>query len=314
MRYNLEALSATNESEISEEEAVPASQGREVYSWQIGHTGERPLHFISSGRPLYGVFHPTDNANGADRVVVFCHSLGTEHVVTQRIETLGARAAANAGFAAFRYDSRAHGDSSGDLADVTLADLVGDACAAADHARALSGASRIIWVGIRFGCIIAAEAIAQRDDAAALALWEPLHQGYDYFRSAVRAMLFCQVAEGKRPGATVDDLLKRLESGGVLPAVGSHIYHPLYQTARAAELSRSLQNWGGYTLLAQVQRRPALSAKNEQLREQIQSRGGKVTIAMVRHEPAWSMLPLSYPQWTSESLLANTKEWLCELE
>jgi len=235
-------------------------------------------------------------------------------MVTQRMETLGARVAANTGFAAFRYDSRAHGDSAGDPEDVTLADLVADACVAADYARELSGASRIIWVGVRFGCFIAAEAMARRDDARALALWEPLHQGDDYFRAAVRAMLFSQVAQGKPPGATVDELFKRLETYGALPIIGTYIHHSLYHTARAADLSRSLQNWSGATLIAQVQRRPTLSANNQRLRLEIERRGVKVTLALISQEPAWNMLPLSYPQWTSESLLANTKEWLRELE
>jgi len=281
---------------------------------RAGRAGERPLHFTSSGRPLYGAFHPAAIAGCKDRVLVFCHSLGIEHMVTQRMVTLGARVSANAGFAAFRYDSRAHGDSAGDLKDVTLTDLVDDACAAADYARELSGASRIIWVGVRFGCFIAAEAMARRDDAAALALWEPLHQGDDYFRATVRTMLFCQLAQGERPSATSDDLLKKLETGGVLPIVGTYIYHPLYRTAHAADLSCSLQNWGGDTLIAQVQRRPALSAKNERLRSEIQQRGGRVKVALIGQEPAWSMLPISSPQWTSESLLADTKEWLYGLE
>ena len=105
---------------------------------------------------------------GKRQVIVICHAIGTEHMLTQRIEALGARLAANAGFAAFRYNARAHGDSAGDPRDLTFADLVDDACAAADMARELSGASRIIWIGLRLGCLIAAEAICRRDDTALL--------------------------------------------------------------------------------------------------------------------------------------------------
>jgi len=80
-------------------------------------------------------------------------------------------------------------------------------------------------------------------------------------------------------------------------------------------LSRSLLHWSGDTLIAQVQRRPALSAKNESLRAEIQRRGGKVTTAMIGEDSAWSMLPIErYKQWISEPLLTATKEWLCELE
>jgi pimeloyl-ACP methyl ester carboxylesterase len=275
---------------------------------------ELPLFFRSASEALYGVFYAPDVGGRRDRVLVFCHSLGIEHMVTQRMQVLGARAAANAGFAAFRYDSRAHGDSAGDPQDITFTDLIDDACAAADHARQLSGATKVIWVGVRFGCLIAAAAMAGRDDAAAVGLWEPLHQGADYFRASIRTMLFCEVAQGKRSGATVDDRLKRLEANGVLPVVGTYLYNALCRSAHDADLARSLLNWSGDTLIAQIQRRPTLSTSNERIRAEIEQRGGKVTVGLINQEPAWSMLPLVRPQWTTDALLTATKEWLHGLE
>jgi pimeloyl-ACP methyl ester carboxylesterase len=275
---------------------------------------ELPLFFPSGSEVLYGAFYAPLGRDRKDSVLVFAHSLGIEHMVTQRMEVLGARAAAKAGFPVFRYNARGHGDSAGEARDVAFTDLVDDACAAADYARQVSGAARIVWVGVRFGCLIAAEAIARRDDAAALALWEPLHQGGDYFRAAIRTMLFCQVAQGKRSGATVDDQLKRLEADGVLPAVGTYLYNALWRSAHHAHLAGSLKAWAGNTLIAQVQHRPALSASNERVRSEIERRGGKVTVSLIRQEPTWSMLPVVRPQWTSDALLTATKEWLHGLE
>jgi alpha/beta superfamily hydrolase len=275
---------------------------------------ELPLFFAGPGGALYGVFHPAEAGTGGNRVLVLCHSLGIEHMVTQRMEVLGARAAAKAGFAAFRFHSRAHGDSSGDSRDTTFTDLVDDACTAADYARERSGASRVIWVGLRFGCLVAAAALARRDDAAALALWEPLYQGDEYFRAATRAMLFCQLAQGKRSVATLDDLLKRLETEGTLAVVGTYLYSPLIRTAHDADLGKSLQHWNGDTLIAQVQRRPALSVSNQRMRSELEQRGGTVMVTLINQEPAWNMLPLVRPQWTSEALLNTTTEWLHGLE
>jgi pimeloyl-ACP methyl ester carboxylesterase len=271
---------------------------------------ERPLFFTSASQALYGVFCAPDMDGRKDRVVIFSHSLGIEHMVTKRMEVLGARAAAKAGFAAFCYDSRAHGDSTGDAEEVTFTDLVEDACAAADYARELSGATRVIWVGVRFGSLIAAAAIARRNDTAALALWEPLHQGGEYFRTAIRTMLFCQVAQGKGSRATLDDQLKRLEAEGVLPVVGTYLYRVLYHSAQERDLGQLLQNWGGNTLLAQVQSRHKLSTNNEALRAAIEQRGGNVKVTLIGQEPPWGMLPVVRPQWTSELLLTATKEWL----
>jgi pimeloyl-ACP methyl ester carboxylesterase len=275
---------------------------------------ECPHFFGSASEALYAVFSAPESTWRKDRVLVFTHSLGIEHMVTQRMEVLGGRAAAKAGFAAFRYDSRAHGDSTGDAREVTFADLVDDACAAADYARKLSGAARIIWVGVRFGSLIAAAAIARRNDTAALALWEPLHQGGEYFRSAIRAMLFCQVAQSKDSRATLDDQLKRLEAEGMLPVVGTYLYRALYHSAQERDLGQLLQNWGGNTLIAQVQSRRKLSTNNEALRSAIGQRGGNVKVALIGQEPPWGMLPLVRPQWTSELLLTATKEWLDGME
>jgi pimeloyl-ACP methyl ester carboxylesterase len=285
-------------------------------SRRAGASGEFPLFFSSAGRPLYGAFHPANTRIGKRQVLVICHAIGTEHMLTQRIEALGARLAANAGFAAFRYNARAHGDSAGEPRDLTFADLVEDAHAAADMARELSGASRIIWLGVRFGCLVAAEAMDRRDDTGAVGLWEPFHRGADYFRSVMRATLFTHVAKGRRPGVTVDDMLKQLERDGELPVVGEYVYRALYRSALSADLARSLQNWNGSTLIVQVQKRRNLSADNEHLRSAIEQRGigRKVSVALIDKVPPWSMLPAEQPQWISESLLNATKEWFDGVE
>jgi len=274
---------------------------------------ELPLFFESSSHPLYGAFHPAETGPRTDRVIVFCHSLGIEHMVAQRMQVLGARMAAKAGFASFYYDSRGHGDSAGDAKKLTFKDLVDDACVAADYARKLSGASKIIWVGVRFGSLIAAAAIACRDDSAALALWEPLHHGSEYFKAAIRTTLFCKVAQGKRSNSSVDDMLLRLEAEGVLPVIGTYLYAALWNSAINLNLGQLLKHWSGETLIAQIQLRPVLSANNQRLQWEIQQRGAKTAVKLINQEPAWSMLPLVRPQWTNGLLLEATKEWLSEL-
>jgi pimeloyl-ACP methyl ester carboxylesterase len=270
---------------------------------------ELPLFFESSSYPLYGVFHTPEAGRSTDRVVVFCHSLGVEHMASQRMEVLGARMAAKAGFAAFRYDSRGHGDSGGDPENVSFRDLVTDACAAANYARSLSGASKVIWVGVRFGCLTAAAAISSRDDAAALSLWEPLHTGDEYFRAAIRTTLFCNVAQGKRSGGSVDDLLLRLQEGGVVPVIGTYLYNALRSSALNIDLGESLKDWSGDTLIAQVQRRSVLSGSSQRLHLELQQRGARTTVILIKQEPSWSMLPLVRPQWTNDNLIDATREW-----
>jgi pimeloyl-ACP methyl ester carboxylesterase len=271
-------------------------------------------YFTSASEVLYGVLYLPKASLGTSRVVVFCHASGIEHMVTQRMQVLASRDAAGMGFPAFCYDSRGHGDSTGNLCDVTFADLVDDACAAADYAKGVSGATEIVWVGVRFGCLVAAAVIARRNDGAGLALWEPLHQASEYFRAAIRTKLFCEVARGRRSKATVDDCLKQLEATGVLPVIGTYLYAGLWASSRDADLNDLLSDWKGDTLIAQVQRRPALSTNNHNLSSAIEKRGGKVTVALIGQEPSWTMLPVVRPQWVSTELLTATMEWLHGLE
>ncbi len=275
---------------------------------------EQRGYFPSASAALYGVYCVPQKYLGRDRVVVFCHASGIEHMVTQRMQVLASRKAAGTGFPAFRYDSRGHGDSTGDPNDLTFEDLVDDACAAADHAKAVSRASEVIWVAVRFGCLVAAAAIGRRNDGAALALWEPVHQAREYFRTAIRTKLFCEVAQGRRSGATVEDCLSELEARGVLPVVGSYLYGALWHSSRDADLGSLLATWKRNTLIAQVQRRPGLSVNNQNLLSTIEGRGGEVAVTLIGQEPSWGMLPVVRPQWVSQELLTATTEWLHGME
>src|SRR5262249_38068900 len=146
-------------------------------------------------------------------VVVHVHGLGVEQITLYRQEVLAARAVAARGIPVLRFHARGHGDSAGSSADVTLETLVEDAQAAADAARERTGRGRVAWLGVRMGAIVAALAGGPRSgrtDAAGFALWEPVATPADFFRMQLRTLLFSQVAGGKKPDATVDQLLTRL--------------------------------------------------------------------------------------------------------
>jgi alpha/beta superfamily hydrolase len=272
---------------------------------------ERPLFFPSAGRPLYGAFHPSETGQAARPVLVICHTVGLEHMVTQRMEVLVARAAAKAGFPAFRYNARGHGDSAGNSREVTLPNLVDDASAAGDIAREISGATSIIWLGFRFGSLVAAETIRRRDDAVALALCEPIHRVHDYFRAVMRGFVISQITRGNRVGLSMKDFLEKLEREGELPVISTYFYRALYRSALGVELAGSLEHWNGKTLIMQVQNKPKLSLDNERLRSAIEDRAGaKVSVALITKEPAWHMHPAIIPQWSNNALLEATTEWL----
>jgi alpha/beta superfamily hydrolase len=267
-----------------------------------------PLFFTSADRPLYAVFHPPERHRPGAPVLVHCHTLGVEQLTSYRAEVRNAQAAARLGYPVFRFHARGHGDSAGDFADVTLASLVEDALAAGAKARALSGTERVAWLGVRFGALVAAEAIRREGGAAALVLWEPVHRPPDYFRSMLRGVLYSQVAQGKRPEASVDDLLAVIARDGRVDVHGYYLHHALVESAREANLSASLADWSGPTLLCQVQVRPRLWAAHAELAQALERRGARVATAQVHGEPGWHFI--SNPPWLGEDLVRHTAEWL----
>jgi pimeloyl-ACP methyl ester carboxylesterase len=269
---------------------------------------ETPFFFEHAGRPLFAVLHEPARPRPGAPVLLPCHSLGIEQLTPYRNEVAIARAAARLGFPALRWHARGCGDSAGDTADVTLASLLEDAHAAAEVAKRRTGATRTAWLGIRLGAHTAAAAAAARDDAAALAMWEPVERSQDYFRAMLRGMLFAEVAAGRKPADTVDALLARLERDGTLDVHGYLVYRELVASLRDTPLSGRLAGWARPTLIVQVQARPTLSPAHAKLAESLAAGGARVATVQVAEEPGWHFM--ANPSWLSEPLVRQTAEWL----
>jgi pimeloyl-ACP methyl ester carboxylesterase len=240
--------------------------------------------------------------------VVHVHGLGVEQITTYRAEVLCARALAAAGSPVFRFHARGHGDSSGDFAGATLETMTEDACVAADEALRLSGASRVVWLGVRFGALAAARAIVRRKDTAALALWEPVHRGSDYFRGLLRAMLFSQVAAGLKPDRNVDQLLAEVESAECVDVHGYYLHRAVVRSSSDATLDEPLTSWSGPTFLAQLQGRGRLSAENDALLARLRERGAATQTFLHRQDMAWHYT--QNPAWECPPLVDATREWI----
>jgi pimeloyl-ACP methyl ester carboxylesterase len=290
------------------EEPILVSAGSILPPTQAATGRETPFFFDSGDRPLYGVFHAPGQPRAHAPVLVHVHGLGVEQITLYRAEVLTARAAAAAGYPVLRFHARGHGDSAGDFADVTLETLVEDALAAAVEARRRAQTESVAWLGVRFGALVAALAREREPASRALAMWEPTHRPRDHFRGQLRGLLFSQVAEGKKPDATVDQLLERLETDGTVDVHGYFLHRTLVHSAATAELSAALATWAGPTLLAQIQNRASLAPAHVALAAAIESRGGKVTTQLVREEPGWHFI--QNPAWECPALAQGTVGWL----
>ena len=269
---------------------------------------ETPHFFESAGRPLFAVHHAAVPGRARPPVVVHVHGVGVEQITLYRAEVQSARAAAAAGFPVFRYHARGHGDSAGDFAAVTIETLVEDALAAAAAARRASSAADVIWVGARFGALVAALAAARAGAARGLALWEPVHRPDDYFRAQLRSLLFSQVAAGRRPDATVDELMTRCERDGAVDVNGYLLHRELVASCAGSDLTAALASHRGALFLAQIQARPRLSPANAALAATIEARGQRVTTLCVAEEPGWQFM--QNPAWECDALARGMREWL----
>jgi pimeloyl-ACP methyl ester carboxylesterase len=272
-----------------------------------GAVEPEPFFFSSAGHPLYGFYCPPNRPRVDAPAVVACHSVGLEHMVPTRMLALAVREAAALGYPAMLYHSRGHGDSSGDFADVTLDSLVEDALQAAASVREKSGAKRVLFMGVRFGTVVAATALSRYSDSAGLILWEPVHRGNDYFRQFVRGLLFAAVARGQKLGETADDILKRVETEGRADIHATYLHSKFYLSSRDANLSSTISGWNGPTLIAQVQPRMSITPDNQSLAAALEARGSKVTAVRISEEPGWQFWRIP---WVSTPLLEHTRNWL----
>lgn len=241
-------------------------------------------------------------------MVVHVHGLGVEQITLYRQEVLAARAVAAKGLPVLRFHARGHGDSAMSSSDVTLDTLVADARAAADEARRRTGRTRVLWLGVRLGALIAALAGGPgsgRDDAAGFISWEPVASPQDLFRQQLRTMLFSRVAGGQRPDATVDQLLARLESEGSLDVFGYSLHRATVHSLAGASLAAALGGVRVPVRLAQVQARARLAPAHAQLLESLA--GADTAHALVQQEPGYQLM--SNPAWQSDELTRITAEW-----
>lgn len=266
--------------------------------------------FPSKGRPLFSMLWQPAGGESGKPAVVLCHSFGAEHGVSGRLLSLMVRVAAKHGLPAFLYHSRGHGDSAGDFCDLGFEDLVEDALAAGEYVCRLSGSRRVVWVGLRFGTLTAAAAAQRFPDSAGLALWEPIHQGRDYFVELIRGLLFSATARGlKPPISSSTEMLAKLEREGSADILGSEIHARFYQETRDLNLQSLLQNWSGPTFVAQIQPRVRFAPKTAALVTDLETRGNALRTLVIREEPGWQF-PLWRQPWVSNELLDQTGAWL----
>lgn len=133
--------------------------------------------FFFDNDRLFGIYSASSDAN-AETVVVVCPPLFDEYRRTYRALSELSVAIAESGLHAFRFDYYGTAESQGLLRDATTEQWVSDIGKAIDEAKAVSGASRVVLLGVRFGATLAAQVHDQ--SVSTLLLWDPVLSGERY--------------------------------------------------------------------------------------------------------------------------------------
>jgi alpha/beta superfamily hydrolase len=170
----------------------------------------RPLYFGADDQRLFGWLHRPALQAPCDLALVLCNPFGFEEVCAHRALRDMARAAADAGIPALRFDYPDSGQSS-DVGPAG-ADLwplwVDSVHQAIDAVREATGARRVALLGVRLGALLAAAAAQGRDDVHGLVLVAPVVRGRSYLRELA---LLGATGAGPATAAAADD---GIESAG----------------------------------------------------------------------------------------------------
>jgi pimeloyl-ACP methyl ester carboxylesterase len=144
-------------------------------------TIEVPTFFGPSDSPLFGVVHlPADNQIRGG--VLICGSLGKEGMDSVRLHRILADKLARRGFGVLRFDYLGLGDSAyAQVRDDAVANWVASVGHALDYLT-LIGAQSATAIGIRAGCLILNEYLAQSHTVNRVVYLDPYGTGRRYLR------------------------------------------------------------------------------------------------------------------------------------
>jgi len=144
-------------------------------------TTEVPTFFGPPDSPLFGVVHlPVDNQIRGG--VLICGSLGKEGMDSVRLQRVLADSLACRGFGVLRFDYLGLGDSAyAQVRDDAVANWVASVGHALDY-LALIGAQSLTAIGIRAGCLILNEYLAQSHTVDRVVYLDPYGTGRRYLR------------------------------------------------------------------------------------------------------------------------------------
>jgi pimeloyl-ACP methyl ester carboxylesterase len=162
-------------------------------------TTEVPTFFGPSESPLFGVVHlPVDNQIRGG--VLICGSLGKEGMESVRLHRILADSLARRGFGVLHFDYLGLGDSAyAQVRDDAVANWVASVGHALDYLT-LIGAESATAIGIRAGCLILDEYLAQSHTVNRVVYLDPAGTGRRYLREHTTLFRLSAGEDAHTPG------------------------------------------------------------------------------------------------------------------
>ena len=193
-----------------------------------------------------------------------------------------ARALAEDGIAALRIDYRGAGDSSGSSLETTLASMIEDAVAAADHLRNDLGCERVALAGLRLGGAVALLA-AERARADAVVVMEAVVDGAAYVRELRRRQAIRRMLTKGKGAADGDE-----NAGGPFDLDGTALDRAFVAEMDGLDILETARGFPAgkvpRSFVLQVGPRRAASQANAALADAL---GPGARLAVIRAEPFW---------------------------
>ncbi len=260
---------------------------------------------------LFVVLHrPADRP--ASGLLTVCGSLFAEQHTDYRREVRLARTLAAAGVAVVRFHYRGVGNS--DAGTASLGAFGQDALDVTLSASRSAGVSRVAFLGVGVGSLIASRALFSHPDAPLL-LWKPVVDGRDFIRGFFRARLVAATrSRGPRPVPTAE-LLTRLTREGEVDVMGFTLASSMYESLNGCHLAQTVPEHPHPILVQSFQGRRA--AGLEQVVAEWKRRGCRVDVEPVKlAEDPW-FIPTAaevaaFVLATEEQLMASARDWLID--
>ena len=187
------------------------------------------------GRQLFFAIEQAPGVPDHAPAWIVCSPVLEEKTVAHGVCRRIARALADGGARALRFDYEGHGDSQGDTAALGLEHWSQDVEDAAAWLRA-RGAASISLVGFRAGALIAAATVTAVGGEQLLAIC-PVLKGKEYLQELLRINLTSQLAVHKKVVHNREQLRRALNAGELVNILGWDVGRAFARSLQAADFA-----------------------------------------------------------------------------